>query len=367
MELIQRNFTQLLVGHCGRTSGYLSLYPELLGIPDAPACQDPEEEGSREDEAPPFAQEIFHHDQYVCGGVLCPARPRQTAAGPPARRRRPAVHMRAMNNPDLHSPETTPVVQPSALIRLKPGESEDYPALADGSVIDRLNVTRDEREEGTYRVSVSRAVDFHALVEHDQPKLTKAQREAWLQRHSRIIDAFMGERYGADVSGHDWSSIDAEFSADIIGGAPSEEAVINAAWVGTGIVALANEEDPGTFGSENLSRLLREKVEATANIPDFWNIRDQATQLTPRSIDMMIEVRSGKRELTDAAALAIAAKMSSSGNFPALAGLIRLGFADREELRTDLRAIYARDETRGPAADRANMMFTWLEHGGDNS
>ena len=274
--------------------------------------------------------------------------------------------MTFMSTPDKPRPAGSPAGNLNTLISLQPGESEDYPELADGFVIDRLTVTRDEQEEGTYTVTASRAVNFDALVQHEQPELSPAKRLAWLQRDSHVIDAFMAERYEAECSGHDWSSIDAECSTRVTGGAPTEEAVINAVWNETKIVSLANEEDPGTFGSQNLSRLLREKVEATANVPDFWNDRDQATQMTPRSIDMMIQDRLGKREVTDAAALAIAAKMSFSGNFPALSRLVSVGFADREELRGELREIYARDEADGPAGDRVNMMFTWLEHGGDN-
>lgn len=277
----------------------------------------------------------------------------------------PSAHMISMTNLHPAEAETTSTVP--VYIHLKPGESEDYPELTEGCVIDRLSVTRDAHEEGTYRISATRSVDFHALVEHDQPDLTRKQREAWLQRYCRVIDSFVQERYDADTSGHDWSSIDVECTVELRGGAPTEEAVVDAVWNGTRIVSLANEEDPGTFGSENLSRLLRENVEATASIPDFWNTRDQASELTLRSVDLMIRDRLGKREVTDAAALAIFSAMACSGDFPAMGRLALHGFADKEELRTELREIYERDEAKGPAADRANMMFTWLTHGGDNA
>lgn len=252
-------------------------------------------------------------------------------------------------------------------INLEPGEDETYPELAEGDVIDRLEVSRDEDDPDTYTVSASRAVNFHHLVEHEQPDLTEEEREAWLQRHSAVIDDFMGERYGAEMSGDDWSSIDAEFSTKLTGGTPTEGAVGNAAWEDTNIVNLANEEDPGTFGTENLSRLLHERVEDTASFPDFWNTRRDMESMTQGAVDNTVQDRYGKRELPDAVALSVAYDMGMSGPYPTMAKLARTGFADREEVRNDLRKIYERDQGKPLATAKADMMFTWLEHGGDNS
>lgn len=251
-------------------------------------------------------------------------------------------------------------------IDLGPGESDDYSELADGDVIDRLEVSRDEDDPDSYTVSASRAVNFHHLVEHEQPDLSEEEREAWLQRHSAVIDDFMTERYGAQMSGDDWSAIDAECSTKLTGGAPTEGAVGNAAWDDTKIVNLANEEDPGTFGSENLSRLLHERVEATASFPDFWSTRRDMESMTQRTVDNTVEDRYGKRELPDAVALSVAYEMGMSGPYTSMAKLARTGFADEEEVRNDLRKIYERDQGKPLATAKADMMFTWLEHGGDN-
>lgn len=252
-------------------------------------------------------------------------------------------------------------------INLEPGESDDYPELAEGDAIDRITVSRDEDDPDSYFVYASRAVNFHALVEHEQPGLTAEEREAWLQRHGAVIDDFMGERYGAEMSGDDWSAIDAECSTKLTGGAPAEGAVGDAAWNDTKIINLANEEDPGTFGTENLSRLLHERVEATASFPGFWTARADMERMSQRAVDSTVEDRYGKRELPDAVALSVAYEMGMSGPYTSMAKLARTGFADKEEVRSDLRKIYERDQGKPLATAKADMMFTWLEHGGDNS
>ncbi|MCC3292993.1 hypothetical protein [Arthrobacter sp. zg-Y1110] len=252
-------------------------------------------------------------------------------------------------------------------IVLTQGEDEMYPELAEESVMDRLTVSRDDEDPDKYFVHAEREVNFHALVEREQPDLTEEEREAWLNRHQLVIEDFMTERYEAETHGDDWSSITAECSAVIRDANPTEGKVSDAAWNETKIVNLANEEDPGTFGSENLSRLLHERVEATASVGDFWAAKRKADSMDPVTVDGITELRFGERELPDDAALAIAYDMGMSGPYPTMAKLARTGFADKEELRNDLRKIYERDQHSPKASRRANMMFTWIEQGGDNN
>lgn len=235
-------------------------------------------------------------------------------------------------------------------INLAPGETDYYPDLADGPVIDLLAVSRDREDPDKYLVRAEHGVDFHALLEHELPELSEEERDAWLSRNRAVIEDFMEERYEADLFGDDWSAVTAECTTTVTSAGPTETMIAEAAWNNTKITALANEEDPGTFGSENLSRLLRERVEASAVIPEVWSARAEAGRLTPEAVDATVAERLGKRELPDAAALSIAYDMGMSGPYPTMARLARTGFADREELRSDLRKIYERDANspRGP-------------------
>ncbi|MCC3299327.1 hypothetical protein [Arthrobacter caoxuetaonis] len=251
-------------------------------------------------------------------------------------------------------------------ITIAPGEDEIYPELADGEVIERLTVSRDEDDPDKYLVCPSRAVNFHALVEHYQPDLTEDQREEWLTRYQPAITDFMATRYGVDLSGDRWDSIDAECTLAINDPNPTEDKISDAAWNQTRIVNLANEEDPGTFGSENLSRLLYEHVEATACVESFHASKPESERMGTEEVDRIIEARLGQRELPDAAALRIAYDMGMSGPYPVLAKFARTGLGSKDEIRGDLRKIYERDQYSPKASRRVDMMFTYLEHGGDN-
>ncbi|MFF2678076.1 hypothetical protein ACFVRT_16005 [Arthrobacter koreensis] len=252
-------------------------------------------------------------------------------------------------------------------IILNQGEDDVYPELADGEVIERLTVSRDEEDPDKYFVYPSRAVNFHALVEHHQPDLDEDAREEWLNRYQPAIDDFMSTRYGAELSGDDWDSIDAECSVIINDPNPTEGRISDAAWNETRIVALANEEDPGTFGTENLSRLLFEHVEATACVPDFHTRKAESERMSADEADRIVEERLGKRELPDAAALHIAYEMGMSGPYPTMARFARTGLGNKEEIRSDLRKIYERDQHSPRATRRGDMLFTYLQRGGDNS
>lgn len=252
-------------------------------------------------------------------------------------------------------------------ITISQGEDEVYPELADGDVIERLTVSRDDEDPDKYFVCPSRTVNFHALVRHHQPDLSKTEREEWLDRYRPAITDFMSNRYGVDLSGDSWDSIDAECTLAINDPNPTEDKISDAAWNQTRIVNLANEEDPGTFGSENLSRLLYEHVEATACVESFHTSKPESERMGTDEVDRIIEARLGQRELPDAAALRIAYDMGMSGPYPTMARFARTGMGNKEEIRSDLRKIYERDQYSPKAARRADMMFTYLEHGGDNS
>src|SRR5699024_10487323 len=86
---------------------------------------------------------------------------------------------------------------------------------------------------------------------------------AYLHDRSHIIEDFVKERYGDNIDldpGPD-DTFAFEFSKDL-DGPVSEEDAVEALWEDTSAVDFKNEMDPGTFGTEDASAMLRKRLEA---------------------------------------------------------------------------------------------------------
>lgn len=248
-------------------------------------------------------------------------------------------------------------------ISLEPGESEDYSELADGEVIGSLSVHRSD--EGSYTVHPAAELKIADVLSADFLKTSEPGAAAYREHNEALIYDFLEDRYDAEITGDEEGVLTLEFTADLQ--SPTEAAAAVAAWNGTKITALANESDHGTFGSENLGRLIADKAASTVTVPDRLAARGAAMRMSEEDIDTEISMAMGVREISDATALAIAGRLGAGdrATYPELNRLAVRGYADAEALHGELRALYW-ENSYGRRGDRVNMMFTWALHGGSS-
>lgn len=263
------------------------------------------------------------------------------------------------------------LVDPAARpITLAPGESENFNNLADGDVIESVDVYRSHVDDGSgYIVTAGKTLNVRDLFD-EKDLAAEGGVDAYLDRHGAQIEDFLCTRYDADLDNQDWDEVRVECSTSLPDAPLTEGAVVDAAWVGTKITALHNESDPGTFGSEYLGRLLREQIAGSASVQDRLAARAEAMRMLPTDIEAHVKDRHLKRELSDAGALVIAGRLRDPSR-PALSLLAVRGYANRDELNTELHLAWlqnsmsrARPSTTSIALD---MMRSWIRNGGDNN
>ncbi|HEX9089782.1 MAG TPA: hypothetical protein VF867_19980 [Arthrobacter sp.] len=263
----------------------------------------------------------------------------------------------------LADPATRPVT-------VAPGESENYNELADGDVIETLNVTRSHVDDGTgYTISAGKTLNMKDILPATDLGTNEAGQDAYLERHTAQIEDFLRDRYEADLENTDWEEVSIECSTSLTDAPLTEGSVVEAAWNGTRIVALHNESDPGTFGSDSLGRLLREQISRSSSVEDRYAARGAAMRMHPEDVKALVADRYMKRELSDAGALAIAGSMRSADR-PALARLAVRGYGDSADLYTELNLAWLNNQlSPGRSAAYANqvdMMRNWVRNGPDN-
>jgi hypothetical protein len=190
----------------------------------------------------------------------------------------------------------------------------------------------------------------------------------YLGKYSLTLDELFWERYGADIDlddddedGNLWGDVQVQFRTTIHGEISRPDAYLLAREK-TSIDQLFAESDRTTEG-ESLGRLLKEYVDTHFQITDDRGL-SKRDQLTTEQIDASVELRAGEREISDATALAIATRVDAD-KYPVWARFGRTGVVNVEALRRELSAAYQSEW--GRTKDRANMMFTYLLHGGDNA
>jgi hypothetical protein len=221
-------------------------------------------------------------------------------------------------------------------ILLAPGESENFNELADGDVIETLDVRRSHVDDGSgYVVSAGKTLNFHDIITDKDLSPADGGRDVYLERHGAQIEDFIRDRYDADLENQDWEEVTVECSTSLPDGPLTESIVANAAWDGTKITALHNESDPGTFGSEFVGRLIREQVAESASVEDRLAARAAAMRMLPADVDALVKDRYLKRELSDAGALAIAGQLKDPSR-PALSRFAVRGYGNKDDLYTEL-------------------------------
>lgn len=253
------------------------------------------------------------------------------------------------------------------LIVLAPGEDENFDELADGEVIESISVRRGEDATG-YMVSASKSLNIRGLFE-GQDFAADGGLDTYLERHGAQIEDFIRERYDADLDNQDWEDVTVECGTTIPDGPLTERGVADTAWNGTKITALHNESDPGTFGSEFLGRLIREQIADSASVEDRLAARAVAMRMLPADIEGHVKDRYQRRELSDAAALAIAGRLKDPSR-PALSRFAVRGYASRDDLYTELNLAWLQN-SMSPAkssttAISLDMMRNWIRNGADN-
>ncbi|MHA7295182.1 hypothetical protein [Arthrobacter sp. HLT1-21] len=231
--------------------------------------------------------------------------------------------------------EPSAVVLPLTEVHLAPGEDDEFDHLADGYVMDSLHVHRNDHDG--YYVTAARRIEIPDLVSAEDMKMDETEHASWVDKHDQLIRGYLAERYGADVVEAGEDSMEIQFTAEHPGDTLTEAEAMRLGWEETKIVQFHNESDPGTFGSENLNRLIMDTVDASTIIPDHHTLMSEAHQLANdrRFVDSIVSLRSGEREIPDAAAMAIARNLATDnpGKYPALAKLGYHGHTDTKAMQ----------------------------------
>lgn len=279
--------------------------------------------------------------------------------------------------PDTHAEATLLLDPASRPVNLAAGESDTFTELADGDVIETLNVARSDDGSG-YWVSPAKTVNISDLITDTDPRLHGEALETWLEKNSPVIEDFLAERYDAVVTTDEgWDEAGIECTAQLPDGDLTEAQVVDAAWNGTRIVQLHNESDHGSFGSENLGRLIMERVGGATVIEDPYAARGAGLRLGTDEVTHQVDERYGKRPVSDAAAVAIAKELNSIRNsrgiiaYPAVGRLATRGYVDNAAVDLELeRALTANRQSFYPdrkLARRVESLRTWMRDGGDNA
>jgi hypothetical protein len=279
--------------------------------------------------------------------------------------------------PDTRA-ESTLLLDPAArAVTLARGDSDTFPELADGDVIETLTVNRSDDGTG-YWVSPAKTVNIKDLIADTDPRLHGDALDAWLEHSSPVIEDFLAERYDAGVATDEgWDAVNIECTAYLPDGPVNEEQVVAAAWSGTKVVQLHNESDHGSFGSENLGRLIIERVDGATVMEDPYAARAAGLRLGADDVTRMVDDRFGKRSVSDPAAVAIARDLNNIRNsrgviaYPAIGRLTTRGYVDNAALDLELgRAAAANQQSFYPdrqLARRIESLRTWMRDGGDNA
>ena len=277
--------------------------------------------------------------------------------------------------------ESTVLLDPGhRFVTIEPGDAENFPELADGDVIETLTVSRSQEEDGAgYWVSPSKTLNIKDLIADSDPRLHGDALDDWLDKNQPVIEDFLTSRYEASVSLEDgsWDEVEVECSTRLPDGTLTENEIVNAAWHGTKVVQMHNESDHGTFGSENLGRLLIDRVEASTVLEDPYTARAAGLHLGSDDLTAMVDSRHGKRPVSDAAAVAIAKELNGIRSargviaYPAVGRLANRGYLDTAEVDLELgRAATENQQSFYPdrrLARRIESLQTWMREGGDNA
>jgi hypothetical protein len=103
--------------------------------------------------------------------------------------------------PDTHA-EAALLLAPATAVTLSDGDSDSFAELADGEVIEALDVSRSDDGSG-YFVSPSKTVNIKDLITDSDPHLHGQALDAWVEHNSPVIEDFLAERYEANITNNE--------------------------------------------------------------------------------------------------------------------------------------------------------------------
>jgi hypothetical protein len=227
-------------------------------------------------------------------------------------------------------------------------EGETHEIEADGEVFQRVEVTRQGDEY--IATATPDPVDMAYLLDARTPDGSLVDQFDTVIGQSRVhaIQRFIGNRY-KNVQFVDSGAEDHELPIEVYtsySNAPTEEKVYEDLWE-TG-ATLANESDPGTFGSEYLGRLLSEHLDKqvfTQPYPFQFGDGTWAGEAPPSSLEVVREFRRLMNDPTqvvsDRTAMARAHALGYRNE--GLAEFAEKGYLDRESLIAAANSVGADD------------------------
>ena len=141
-------------------------------------------------------------------------------------------------------------------------------------------------------------------------------------------------RYAGTTVDSDGDEAQVRFEYDLGAGPVTEEDLIDKMSSGAA-VDFYNEADDGTHGTENLSRIIRERVERSVVVENPYDLDAQDYIRTLRASGMVHEAPLLGR-VSDNRAQAVAAEAAHNGDYPELRKFATRGWGDRERLAEEL-------------------------------
>lgn len=240
----------------------------------------------------------------------------------------------------------------------------DYFTTGDDGPVDRIHVSRNDIDApNTYNIDVEQYIDFRSLVPDSVG--TDDEKDEWLRARLAILEDFFRTRYDAELDGgsDQWDQVNVSMRATHQG-AVSETQAFELGWEQTKAVALYNEYDRGTYGSEYLGTLLASEFERFS----IAGVQRGAPDRDRRSVIAEVELRVGEREISDEGAVAVAglllAEAEGAAGLGHLQNLATFGYAEKVGLRDDLHEVYR--SQYGWKKTALDMLGTWNHNGGDN-
>lgn len=156
----------------------------------------------------------------------------------------------------LHGESATGLA-PVDQFNLSDGEGDSYTEYADGVVLEDLYIQNDD---GSYVARSEKVLWDPAGLLADSTGVNHATAEWTLEAESTKVKDFLEKHYDASLNVDDEGQYRLEFSVDLTEDELSPELASEAVRNRTAIAAAHNEQDHGTFGSDNLGRLLADAI-----------------------------------------------------------------------------------------------------------
>ena len=227
-----------------------------------------------------------------------------------------------------------------------------YPEIVDATVMNSVSIDRDY--DGNLTATGSQVFRYSDWAPGDPED--EEGREAWGERNQAIIDAVIEERYAGTTVDSDGDEAQVRFEYDLGAGPVTKQDVIDKMSTGAA-VDFYNESDDGTYGTENLSRIIRERVERSVVVENPYDRDAQDYIRTLRTSGMVHEAPLLGR-VSDNRAQAVAAEAAYNGDYPELRQFSTRGWGDREKLGEELDDAHA----AGNVEDGAyQSLQVWLQ------